>query len=178
VCQCGIATSLTSNAAVWRKTTDSCVCAEWHAVLLQSTAFITSLINCRHSCIYIYTHNWFLICCCGAAPPWHIHWIINLKLTSKLRLCYVWKYSCRAKSQLRCITNSHNCTFSKLAVWQIRISQIGNYSISSSYSYWICMSCLLLSFTQKTTLLNVSEDTDAVHCGSKYANEQCKHYLK
>jgi hypothetical protein len=40
------------------------------------------------------------------------------------------------------------------------------------------MSSLLLSFTQKTTIQNVSEDTEAVLCDSKYASEQCKHYFK
>ena len=45
VCQCGIAPSVTSNTAVCHQTTDVCVCAEWHGVLLQSTVVVTSLIN-------------------------------------------------------------------------------------------------------------------------------------
>ena len=143
-----------------------CCCSE-----LQLLHHSQMAANCRHTYIYIYTHNGFLMCSCGAAPLWHIHWIISVKQTSKVRLCSVWKFCCRVKTQLRFITNSHNCTLSKLAVWQIRISQTGNYSISSSYSHWICMSCLLLSFTQKTTILNVSEDTDDVLCEFKYASE-------
>ena len=134
--------------------------------------------NRRHIYIYIYTHNGFLICSCCAASLWLIHWIISVKQTSKLRLCSVWKCCCRAKTQMRCITISHICTLSKLAVWKNRNSQTGNYSISSSYTHWICMSSLLLSFTQKTTIQNVSEDTEAVLCDSKYASEQCKHYFK
>jgi hypothetical protein len=40
------------------------------------------------------------------------------------------------------------------------------------------MSCLLLRFSLKKTVLNVSQDSKAVLCESKYASEQWKHYLK
>ena len=138
--QCGTAPSLTSNTAVCHETTNVCVFTEWHAVLLQSKILVTSLINGSKLQIHTHTHRlllWF-------TPPWLTHSIIIVMQTSKLRLCPVLKCCCRAKPQLQCITNSHICTLSKLAVWHIRISQIANYSIPSSYSHWICMSCLLL----------------------------------
>ena len=90
-------------------------------------------------------------------PLWLLHSIISVKQTSKLRLYPVWKCCCRANPQSQCITNSHICTLPKLALWHIRISQTGNYSISSSYSHWICVSCLLLRFSWKTAVLNVSQ---------------------
>ena len=40
------------------------------------------------------------------------------------------------------------------------------------------MRWLLLSFSQKTSLLSVSQDTDAVLCEFNYASEKSKHYLE
>ena len=77
-------------------------------------------------CVYIFLE------CCGIAFLCLIHSIISVKQTSKQRLCSIWKYCCKAKTRFWCITNTHICTLSKLAVWYIRIPQIGNYSIPSS----------------------------------------------
>jgi len=118
-----------------------CVCGG----LLHSKIVVTSLINGSKLQTYIYIYKGFPNCCCSVAPPRLTHSIISVKQTSKLRLCPIWKCCCRAKTQLWCITNSHIWTLSKLAVWHIRISQTGNYSIPSSYSHQICMSCLLLT---------------------------------